>query len=103
MKYGSRIPNVESIAIVLSGNAQGTALTTAVTPAAQTAVLEGGLYDIWCDVDIHIKVAVIANDVTTSTGYLLRANNTVPLMLPQDGEKIGAIGAVGTLRYHKVS
>lgn len=103
MKYGSRAPNMEAIAIVLSGNAQGTALTTAVAPSAQTAALPGGLYDIWSDVDIYIMVAADASTVTTSTGYLLRANNTVPLLLPQDGEKIGAIGAVGTLRYHKVS
>lgn len=102
MKYGNRDTNVESNAVVLSGNAQGTALTTSAT-AAQTAVLSGGLYDLWCDVDTYLKVAATANDVTTSTGYLLRVNNTITLLLPQDLERIGAIGSAGTLRYHKVS
>ena len=102
MKYGPRYPNPEALAIVLSGNAQGTSLATSGT-AAQTAALDGGLYDVWCDVDVYLKVATTANDVTTSTGYLLRANNTIALLIPQDLEKIGAIGGVGTLRYHKVS
>lgn len=104
MKYGSRSPNTQAVAIVLSGNAQGTSLAVS-NIGAQTAALDGGLYDIWCDVDVFLKVATTASDVTTSTGYLLRANNTVPLLIPQDLEKIGAItsAATGTLRYHKVS
>ena len=102
MKYGNRASNPEALAIVLTDNAQGTPLSVSGT-AAQTAALNGGLYDIWCDVDVYLKVATTANDVTTSTGYLLRANNTIALLLPNDLEKIGAIGGVGTLRYHKVS
>lgn len=104
MKYGSRAPNPEALAIVLSGNTQGTPLSVSGA-AAQTAALDGGLYDIWSDVDVYLKVATIANDVTTATGYLLRANNTVALLIPQDLEKIGGItaGGSGTLSYHKVS
>lgn len=101
-KYANRSVHMAATAIILTGNARGTDLTTAVTPAAQTGALDGGLYDIWCDVDVYIKVATTANDVTTSTGYLLRANNTIPLVVG-DGEKIGAIGAVGTLKLHKVN
>lgn len=88
-------------AVSLSGYAQGTVSLSAV--AAQSAALSGGIYDVWSDVDCYIKVATTANNVTTSTGYLLRANNTIPLIIP-DQEKIGGIVASGTgaLSYHRV-
>lgn len=90
-----------SDAISLSGNAQGTVSLS--TTAAQSAALTGGVYDVWSDVDCYIKVAATANDVTTSTGYLLRANNTIPIIVP-DQEKLGGIVAsgTGTLSYHRV-
>lgn len=72
--------------------------------ASQTGVFASdGMYDVWADIDVYVKVAPTANDVTTSTGYLIRANNTVPVLVG-DGDRIGAIAAgSGTLRYHKVS
>lgn len=90
-----------SDAISLSGNAQGTVSLS--TTASQSAALTGGVYDVWSDVDCYIKVAATANDVTTSTGYLLRANNTIPIIVP-DQEKLGGIVAsgTGTLSYHRV-
>lgn len=103
MKYGYRSSNAEATCIVLNGNAQGTPLTTAITPGAQTATISGGLYDLWCDASVHIKVDAIANDVTVNSGYLLRANTTIRVLIPNDGMSIGAVGAIGTLRYHKVS
>lgn len=67
------------------------------------AFTEGGLYDLWCDVDVYLKVGTTANDVTTSTGYLLRANTTVPFIIGA-GDRLGGIaGSSGTLRYIKVS
>ena len=100
-KYLSRAINPEAVAIVLQGNAR---IDLAVsTAAAQTAVLPSGVYDVWCGIDVYIKVDSTANDVTTANGYLLRANNTVPIVLG-DGDRIGAIaGAAGTLSAHKVS
>lgn len=88
-------------AISLSGFSQVTVSLS--TAAAQSAALTDGIYDVWCDVDCYIKVAATANDVTTSTGYLLRANNTIPVIVP-DQEKIGGIVAsgTGTLTYHRV-
>lgn len=88
-------------AISLSGNAQGTVSIT--TAAAQSSALAGGIYDVWSDVDCYIKVNATANDVTTSTGYLLRANNTIPLIVPNQ-EKLGGIvsAGTGTLYYHRV-
>lgn len=91
-----------SDAVQLSGNAQGTLSLS--TTAADTAALSGGIYDVWSDVDCYIKVATVADDVTTSTGYLLRTGNTMPIIVP-DQEVIGGIVAsgTGTLSYHKVS
>lgn len=90
-----------SDAISLSGNAKGTVSLS--TTADQSAALTGGVYDVWSDVDCYIKVAATANNVTTSTGYLLRANNTIPIIVP-DQEKLGGIVAsgTGTLSYHLV-
>jgi len=73
------------------------------TAAQSSAIGRTGIYDIWSDQDCYIKVATTADDVTTSTGYLLRANNTIT-MLVRETHKIGAIrsSASGTLYYHKV-
>jgi hypothetical protein len=79
----------------IEGDAQGQLATS--TSGAHTAALTEGIYDIWATADS-------ASDVTTSTGYLLRANQTIPFFVTQ-GNKIGAILASGsdTLRYHRVA
>lgn len=71
--------------------------------AVQTAPLNAGTYDVWCDVDVYLKVNLTANDVTVASGYLLRGNNTVTLGVRQDA-RIGAITstAAGTLSIHLV-
>jgi hypothetical protein len=90
-------------AVKIEGFAQGTPLAIS-TIAAQTADLgtQDGIYDLWSDVDCYVKIAVTANDVTTSTGYLLRANNTLAFFV-NSGRKIGAITASGTgnLYFHR--
>ena len=54
-------------------------------------------------VDSYIKIATTANDVTTSTGYLLLAYNTVAFEVPNN-YKVGVISAgTGTLTIHKAS
>lgn len=101
-KHFSRTPNLEATAVTIQGNARIADLAVSAV-AAQTAALDGGIYDIWCDVNVWLKIDTVANDVTTSTGYLLRANTTVPFAV-SDGEKIGAIaGAAGTLSAHRVN
>jgi hypothetical protein len=100
-KYSDRSANTMAVAVVLQGNSAVSLSVSAV--AAQTAPLDGGIYDVWCDVDTYIKVATTANDVTADNGYLLRANNTIPLLIG-DTDKIGAIsGGSGTLKYHRVN
>lgn len=85
----------------IEGNA---AVTMAVSgSAAHSPVLEEGSYDVWCSVDVYLKVASTANNVTTATGYLLRTGGTVTMRI-RSGSRIGAIaGGAGTLSYHKVS
>lgn len=100
-KYISRNVNPEAVAVVLQGNSRVDLAVSAA--AAQTAALPGGVYDVWCGIDAFIKVGPVANDVTTANGYLLRANNTIPVVVG-DNDKIGAIaGAAGTLSLHKVN
>lgn len=74
------------------------------TTGAHSAALQEGVYDVWAGVDTYIKVATSASDVTTSTGYLLRANQTIPVWV-SDGNKLGGVLAAGTdtLRYHRVA
>ena len=88
-------------AISLSGNAQAS-IALSIT-AAQSAALPSGVYDVWATNDCYIKVNATANDVTVATGYLLRAGNTISIVVPTQ-EKIGAIVAsgTGTLYYHRV-
>ncbi len=89
-------------AVELSGFAQGSLAVS--DTGAHTAALAAGIYDVWCAVDCYIKVGATASDVTTSTGYLLRANNTVPVVVPSL-EKLGGItsAASDTLYYHRVA
>jgi len=71
--------------------------------ATQSAALTEGVYDVWCDQDVYLEVGTAAASVTSSTGYLVRANKTVPVAI-RTGSKIGAVrsSASGTLSWHKV-
>lgn len=95
--------NLLCIGAKLTGNSQG-ALSVSTSPAETSAFTSGGLYDMWCDVDVYLKVGSgTVNDVTSVNGYLLRADTTIPFIIDEN-DKVGAIaGAPGTLRYHKVS
>lgn len=88
--------------IDIENDAQGQVATSTI--AAHSAALSEGVYDVWSAVDTYIKVAASANDVTTSTGYLLRANQTIPVWV-SNGNKIGGILVTGTstLSYHRVA
>ena len=89
--------------VALQGNQQGS-LSISGSAAQTSAFTQEGYYDIWTDVDTYIKIAPVADDVTTGTGYLIFANTMIPNVAIFVGDKIGAIaGGSGTLRYHKVS
>lgn len=60
-----------------------------------------GVYDVWADDDIYIKVDQNdASDVTTETGYLIRSGNTVPVQITS----LSFLGAAGTgdVYFHQV-
>lgn len=94
-------PQLIADLVDLEGFAQ--ASRTFATSATSTGVLIEGVYDVWADQDVYLKVAETANDVTTSTGYLLRANNTITLLI-RENRKLGVImsSATGTAYYHQV-
>lgn len=87
--------------IDIEGSTQGT--VTSATTATQSAALVEGVYDVWSTQDTFIKVGTTANDVTATSGYLVRSGNTLPVLV-RGGSKIGAImsASVGVLSYHKV-
>lgn len=94
-------PNRVTDCVHLAGESQDNFSTS--TTAAQSAALAGGVYDVWAAEDTYIKVAATANDVTVATGYLIPANQIIPVYVPKD-HKIGGILATGTgtLRFHRV-
>lgn len=71
--------------------------------AAQSAALGAGIYDVWSTTDCYIATETTATTVTTANGYLLRANNTISVVLPHN-YKVGGIttAAAGTLSIFKV-
>lgn len=86
--------------IDLENNVRGTDLTITGT-ANQTPALIEGIYDVLCTVDAYIKVAPDASTVTTSNGYLVKANNMIPVYV-RANSKIGVIGTSGSMLFHKV-
>ena len=99
-KFGAIDNDPRALAVILQGNAAVTLAVSAV--AAQTAALTFGIYDVWCTVDVYIKVNPIANDVTVANGYLIRTGTTVPVVIG-DADKLGAIaGGAGTLSFHRI-
>lgn len=101
--YGTGGAGHVADAISLVGFSQGT-LSVSST-GAQTASLDAGLYDVWCDeADVYVQVDTTASDVTTSTGYKIAQGNVVTLYIPSDGYKLGGVtvSVSGTLRYHRV-
>lgn len=89
-----------SNAIFIEGSAS---INFAVSASAAVSnPLPAGIYDVWCDVDVFIKVDETPNDVTTATGYKIFAGNVVAVNVA-DSRRIGAIaGAAGTLHFQKV-
>ncbi len=89
--------------IDIEGNSQ--AQLTVLPSATQTSIaLPMGRYDLISDVDCFIKLASTANNVTTSTGYPILANNMVSFVC-RGSSRLGAISnnsLSGTIIYHKI-
>ena len=76
----------------------------ATTTFAESAALEEGIYDVWCDTaDIFTGVGTTNASLTTSNGYKVKSGNVVSHYVRKD-HKIGVILAAGTatVSYHKV-
>lgn len=102
-KKSINIANAERFTDAIDLEERAQATVSLSTSEANSNALSDGVYDCWSDVDCWLKVGPSAAGVTSSNGYLLRANNTVPLVV-RDGSRINAIaGGNGTLRFHQVA
>jgi len=81
-------------AIVIENRRQFT-----IAAGAQSDPLEQGTYDVWGAADTYVKVAEVANDVTSDTGYFVPAKASIPIRIGRDGLRIGS---TAELRYHRV-
>lgn len=81
--------------VYLQGRPQ-TKVTTNSSTGTATAAMPEGYYDMWSDGDIYIKIGPdVVTDVTIDTGYLIRAGNTVEVVIPNNS-LVGAIAVSGT-------
>lgn len=103
MRFNNKHTSFLSDVIDLYGN---TAVVTAFSSTATlTTSFAEGTYDMWASQDCYIEQ--LASDgtagVTSSTGYLLIANNVIPISISKN-EKIGVVrsSASGNLTLHKV-
>lgn len=85
-----------------SVNIQGRSQKTFTGGTQYPEPLDAGVYDVWSDSDIYLKVDQRdASDVTTETGYLITAGNIVPVHIPSTSY-IGAAGT-GDVHFHQVA
>ena len=73
--------------------------------AAQTAALDEGIYDVWCnEAEVFVRIDATATGVTTGNGYPIKIGNVLSFQI-RPNHRIGAILASGsgTLRYHRVA
>ena len=88
---------MSDIAVNLEGYSQASFPT-----GGQSVPLRAGTYDVWATNDVYLKVhPTLASDVTSSTGYLLRAGNTIIIDLTAT-RVIGASGT-GDVFYHRTA
>lgn len=101
LPWGERV----SDGVQIQDRSQVTPLAVTSGAGAQTAALPEGLYAVWADVEIYIKVGTTASDVTVATGYVIRAGASPDTVeLRGDAQKIGGIATStsGTLRMHRI-
>jgi len=73
------------------------------TAATQSGVIDEGWYDTWADQDCYIEVSPTTTGLTTGNGYLLRANNTITVLIRRSSKlAVMRVTASGTLSWHKI-
>lgn len=82
-------------------NIQGRSQKSFTAGTAYSEKLEPGVYDVWAEADVYLKVSQTdTTPPTDETGYLLRENNTVPVQITSPSY-ISAAGD-GTVYFHQV-
>ena len=90
-------------AVNIQGRDAGT-LTVSASAVVTGTPLEPGVYALWSDVDVYIKVdknSEVADDVTTTIGFKITANSCVlPVRIASDSY-LGAIATEGGNLYYQ--
>jgi hypothetical protein len=79
-------------------------LTFTIAAKSFTNPLSPGVYDVWADADVYVKISKDKTDaetVSSSNGYLIRSGNTVPVQIT-DPSFIAAAGAGTNVYFHQV-
>lgn len=78
--------------------------TFTVATGISSEQLTPGVYDVWADGDVYMKVDsdVAAAKPTSSTGYLLKSGNTVPFRVTDNAYLLAGGGTATNVYYHKV-
>ena len=101
-RFKNRHTNDVSDLIDIAGRAQASFAYT--NAAADADDLAEGIYDVWATTDCYIKVhPTDASDVAANTGYILFANQVIPVLIGYQ-HHLGAIRSAtnGTLYYHQI-
>lgn len=90
--------------LILYGGKLGTLVLSPA--AAATPAMSRGVYAVWSDTDCWISVGPdAAAELTTSTGYFVKADVEKVFVDVRDGDQIGGIVAAegsGNLYFHRV-
>lgn len=81
-------------AVVIEGRSR-----IAIGANGQTDPLDAGVYAVWAAADTFIKVAPTASDVTSGTGFLVKAGLApIFVRVGKDGYRIGSTAAASAFR-----
>ncbi len=96
--------NVFENQVVIEGR-QAAALSVSGT-AASVYITQPGVYAVWSDIDVYIRVAQTAaraETVTTSNGLKVTGSaSLLPVRVTRPCYLGGIAGSAGTLYYHQV-
>ena len=89
-------------AVNLTGFAQR---TFTVASGVSVNPLNPGVYDVWADGDVYLRVRKSQTDAqgtTASNGYLLRAGQTIPLQITEASWLGAGGGTAANVYFHQV-
>lgn len=89
-------------AVNLSGRAQR---TFAVAAGVSANALLPGVYDVWADGDVYLRVRKTSSEAqapNATQGYLLRAGQTVPVQITEESFLGAGGGTAVNVYFHQV-